>query len=299
MPYDPQTNIFYENQVGGLCRLHALNAYFGSSLISQSDFQLYIAEYDTYVSSRFNIKGTSSSEFDFTNSDQLNIVSFILRKFNIYTKYYAPNELSDAEFSNILDKNTYPFIFLFNADHIYGIKSIGVAVDSNTFQTASQYTKNNWFRVDSMGGVRQLYQSDKCLKNIGVMIPIESTDAQKKEWYDNLNTIKRVFVQNNILVNNRLVPQNLIIYLTQLNKTNKILDTLEVPLGTLMAMLEMRLNKIGTNYGRNHIVDIVRIGNLVDKYNKFLAVLTDGNYNNLQLILLEVPGIFADLLSLC
>jgi hypothetical protein len=102
------------------CRLDALNAYFahlarvGGPKIPRmtgSDFERAIQQYDRYLRVRFNVT-TSAAAFDLVNSDQTNLVSWVLRCHRIHTRYYALGAQPDTTGAD--------FIFIYNSGHIWG-----------------------------------------------------------------------------------------------------------------------------------------------------------------------------------
>ena len=119
----PSSNgIYYDTGGGGLCRMRALNAFFGNNglpTIDNYDFNKYIREYDKYLKDRFNIT-TSSASFDLTNSDQTNLVSWVLGRHGVYAKHYALNEVygNNTEFRKLYQL---PFLFVYNDGHIWTV----------------------------------------------------------------------------------------------------------------------------------------------------------------------------------
>lgn len=260
----PRSSIFYERQSGGLCRMHALNAFFGRSKITPDTFQKYISEYDKYLRERFNVH-TSSSLFDLINSDQTNLVSFILKKHKIHVRYYALNTLHrkplDPEISNA------QFIFVYNFGHIWGVKK----------------REGKHYKVDSLSGVSAFnINSLTNTRDIGIMIPI----ALKYEWDKKVDEIKEILSRERI----KFKPQ-LKLYFVKLHKEKRILGNLEIPLGVAMSILE-------TNMSDPPKPEFQIITDLIHRYNSFLSVFTKGNYNKIGLILDHVPDIIFDLIDL-
>ena len=205
-------SIYYEHQDGILCRKHAINAYFGYEKIKVSDFYTFQDKYDGMYKKKFNID-TSCKDFDVVSSDQKNLVSYILKEFGVYTKYYAINELYQQDINeiiNILDGN---FFFIYNESHIYG---------------ASQ-NNNKWYTVDSIGGINNININNlTSQKNIGFIVPTD----HKKEFYKNISMLKYIIGDYNI--------QD---FLIQKNKDKLILDNLEIPLSICIDILEYQMNQ--------------------------------------------------------
>jgi hypothetical protein len=264
MPTDIHTGIFYENQSGGLCRMHALNAFFGYSKITENDFQRWVVIYDNYLKERFNV-GTSSAAFDLMNSDQTNLVSFILKKHKVHARYYALNTLYGKPIDpEVLRAH---FVFVYNAGHIWGIKSV----------------KNKHYKVDSMGGVHPFnIQELRTIKDIGILVPV----PMKYEWNKKKDEINIIMDKEGIKSKRDLGE-----YLRRLHATNDVLGCLEIPLGVAMSILETNMPSPPNN-------EFKRISDLIDRYAKFMSTFTDGNYNKIDLILLYIPDIIFELMSL-
>ena len=89
----PQYNeIYYENQIGGLCRLHSLNAFFGYHKIDVKKFRNYSKELDNYIKNKFH-ENSDCLKFDTINSDHNMIITFILKKYGVYSKYIPINSV--------------------------------------------------------------------------------------------------------------------------------------------------------------------------------------------------------------
>lgn len=264
-----QHGIYYQSQSGGLCRLHSLNGFFGKELITQQQFNDYIKEYDKFYKSLYNFTSSCLS-FDIISSDQKNIVSFILKKHNVYTKYYALNQLYGKNINDYIIKILQgDWFFIYNDSHIYGARRLN----------------NIWYIVDSMNGVRPINIGLLNQKNIGFIVPVNIKD----EFYRNLKIIKDIFINDN----KKTITRELITeYLEQKNKEKLILGELEIPLNLCMDIL-------GTNLiQKKNSDDFLSIQKQVLNYEKFLSKFTKGNYNNLPLILNYLVDILASLTGL-
>jgi hypothetical protein len=264
MPIDKLTGIFYEYQSEGLCRMHTLNAFFCFNKISSNNFKRWILIYDKYLKKRFNIS-TSSSDFDLINSDQTNLVSFILKKYKIHTRYYALNSLYEKQLDSEVIKS--PFIFVYNNIHMWGIRCI----------------KDRHYKVDSIGGI-QLFniQELNAVKDIGIMLPV----PLKYEWDKNVNIIKSILNDKNIESKKDL--EN---YLRILHLNNDILGHLEIPICVSISIME-------TNMPIIYNPKFEQIDNLIKLYLEFLSIFTNGNYNKINLIIKYIPDIIFTIISL-
>jgi hypothetical protein len=282
-------NIYYEKQRNGLCRLHSLNAFFGSQKISDSDFEVYKNEYDIFMKKKFNTD-IMCNDYDYINSDQNTIISYILKyKYNIFTRYYYINELhnnkwnSNKTIENIINdingKIINNFIFVFNQNHICGIKNIN----------------NKWFRIDSINGIKEEnIHNLSNEKNIGYIIPINS----KFEFHRNIDIIWNIINKYDSTItysimdlNNKKNNINKIgQYLKILHVQKLVLDDIEIPLTIIMEIFEINLNK------KNDDSQIIK--NMVENYNYFLKHFTNKNYNNIDLILEYLPNIIYQILRI-
>ena len=240
-----QHGIYYEKQVGGLCRLHSINAFFGENKYSVSDFDKYSNEYDNEYKNKYNIT-SSCSQFDLVSSNQENIVSYILKKNKVYTRYFALNQLK-GNINDIILEMSGKCFFQYNENHIWCIIN----------------KDNKWYKVDSIGGVRPVHINSINQKNTGFIIPIHPM----KELERNKKIIK------NILVNCKS-KEDIKNFLIQLHQEKKILGELEVPLNIYMDILEIKFRKVISHEIKKHIIS----------YNNFLRIFTKGNYNNIELI---------------
>lgn len=256
---DPKTNIFWERQSGGLCRMHSLNAYFGKSVITPEIFKKYICVYDRYLKNKFNIS-ISSADFDLVNSDQTNLVSYVMKRHGIHLRYYALNTLYGKPLDDAI-LNT-DFLFMYNFGHIWTIRK-----------------KNNiHYKVDSLSGVSRFeIKSLNRLKEIGIMVPVNS---------------EQEFTLQISRINDIINVQNIKEYLKTLHKEKNILGNIEIPLGVSISILETTL------WAKKDKTPFSKISNIIKKYNKFIREFSNGNYNNLELILFHVPHLLDELFQL-
>lgn len=246
-------SIYYEKQKGGLCRLHALNAYFGKHEITQDRFNKFKFEYDIEYKKKYDLP-TSCSSFDIVNSDQNNIIGFILRHYGICTRYYAINQMYKKKLV-VSD-----FFFIYNPTHIYGCRKVG----------------NMYFTVDSMSGVKptQLHKLTR-QQNIGFIVPVDAD----VEYNRNRDIIKKE-------ISGFLNPTDYLI--TYINK--KIpLGNIEVPLSICMDIIYMKLTSENISFDTDENV----LGHYlaVSSYDDFLSKFTRGNYLDLQISLMCIKSI--------
>jgi hypothetical protein len=272
-----QHGIYFESQKGGLCRLHALNAFFGMCKIDEHQFNKFIDEYDQEYKKKYNIE-TSCKTFDIVSSDQKNVVSYILKKNHVYTKYFAINQLFRHDTQNRTGKYDNAcatiqdiisndlrgdFFFAYTESHIYGIRRKDGA----------------WYKVDSMGGVCPINIQKLIQKNMGFIFVIDIKDA----FYQNLAIIKNI-------LGDAPTIETIKEYLVQKNSDKMILGHLEIPMGMCMDILETNLLWQTDEFGP--------INDQVEKYNEFLPQFTNGRYNDIALILQYLPDLIFNLTKL-
>lgn len=167
-------DIYWEKQEGNLCRKHSINAYFGCSKIETSNFNEYCNEYNKYILEKYNIK-INILDNDYVLSNDIGIIPFILKKYeNLFCFHLPINQINESiNLMNLKSFNylsdTSDFIFVYNHDHIWGIKKIN----------------NNWKKIDSLSGISDInINSLKNEKNIGFIIP-----RNKGTWENDYNHI--------------------------------------------------------------------------------------------------------------
>ena len=270
-------DIYYERQRGGLCKLHSINAYFGKHEIKDEEFVKYKKEYVDEYKKKFNTIPSTDSD-DCINSDQTTVISYILKKYNIYTKFYGLNSLFKKDIKkNILDILEGEFFFIYNINHIYGIRK-----------------KNNvWYSVDSIAGVKIInINTLKNTKNVGFIVPVNKKD----ELYRNLYKLKKEINIDTINLENRL--QKIKDYIIKLDSENKILGEIEVPLSVIIDIMQTNLDYKNSKSQKCTLEMYDPIKNLVDRYNEFLPKFSNNNYKNIKLKLEYLPDIISILLTL-
>ena len=253
-----QNGIYYQSQIGGLCRLHSLNAFFGEEKISQSEFNNFQKQYDILNKKMFNIP-TSCKSFDIVSSNQKNIVSYILKHYGIYTRYYAINQLQKTNPTEQSLDLKGSFIFVYNESHIYGARKKGM-----------------WYTVNSMSGVRKTnINSLLRTKNLGFIIPVDI----EREYSKNINLIKSSL---NI---DEISEEKIEAFLVKQHKLKEILGNMEIPLGICVDILDMKLCQKLENNSKKHVIEKYgRLYDIVKVYNHFIALFTNGRYNDIELI---------------
>jgi len=256
--------IFYETQSGGLCRLHAVNAFCGAKSLTPSDFQDYIAEFDAQTAERYGEK-TSCAAFDMINSDQNNLVSFILKKNRHYVRYIPIGRMSPAEVADCLACLDGDFIFAFDARHIWGIRRT-----------------DRWYVVDSMRGVSLISSVHRYMaKPLGFMVPVD----MRSELTYRVDKILDIFEAEGVRS-----KEGILKYLRVLNDRNQIMEDLEVHMSVAIDILDAQSS---TRWSPAFIP----IYNLIALHRRFMKEFIAKKYA-IDVIERFVPTIVFDLLVL-
>lgn len=198
-------NLYIEQQNGGLCRLHSLNAFFQQKKIEECQFKEWIEEFNQFNKKKYNTT-ISASDFDFFNSDNNCIITYILKyKFNIYTRLY---NIGTQNISQYLVKYN-NFMFIFNSSHVFGAMPLN----------------GKWYLLDSLNPVPVEVNILEYLQRhngkIGVIIIVN----KKNELIKNL-----AYVRHDI--NNKHISD----YLTT---QQHFIGNIEVPLAIIFEILEI------------------------------------------------------------
>ena len=209
----------------------------------------------------------SCKSFDLVNSDQQNIISYIMHKNYIYTKYYPINyihlnKINKVEFYDIHTAMNLNVFFIYNESHIWGVKN-GTAM----------------YKVDSMSGVHPFNTPLNKIKDIGIIVPVPI----KQEWEYKMKEMHTILDKHNIKCRGDLAD-----LLIKWNEEKKILGDLEIVLGVSISILETNIR------GR----DFIRITEIIELYECFIKQFTAGRYNDIELILTYVPDIIFKLTGL-
>tara|TARA_B100001093_G_C26769281_1_gene989305 strand:+ start:882 stop:1556 length:675 start_codon:yes stop_codon:yes gene_type:complete len=155
--------MYWERQKGNLCRLHALNAYFGYQRLNETDFFSYCDEYDSLI------PGLNSRSMDGFSEGRC-IINYIIGKIdNVYSLTIPINSYSDSReyidiehYTNTL--RTCSFYFEFNKGHIW----------------LNKKKDNMWYKLDSITGITHI---DPHLKNNGYIIVFNKQDTLNEMNY--------------------------------------------------------------------------------------------------------------------
>jgi hypothetical protein len=262
----PKTHgIFYEAQSGGLCRLHAINAFFGESAFTPTEFSEYVTDFDRQMERRYG-ETTSCSKFDLVHADQNNVVGFILKKNGHYVRYIPTNYFHGKKPE--IDDLHGDFIFAYNDGHIWGIRRAG----------------DVWYKVDSIGGVTRIGSIINYLAqpNMGFLIPVK----MRQELYFHVDAIIEIFRRENVKTRKGVLE-----YLKKLKKRKQILEDLEVHMGVAVDILDAQANSCEWRK------EFIPIYNLVSLFQQFMIDFVDQKYS-INILEAYVPEIVFSLLIL-
>jgi len=179
--------IYWERQTKpDMCRLYALNAFFGSHYITEENFnklwELYKSEYPEY-------KG--SNDYIFIPTNRVTFIHYVLSidpDRTIKCEYVPAAKWNQGEhIKQILKKRKLSidqfiggsdWVFVFNQNHIWGIKKI----------------EKEWFKVDSLSGTMKTSLNLLLNENFGLIIPRVKTDVIK--LLKNIQIYLRFTLQN-------------------------------------------------------------------------------------------------------
>lgn len=148
-------DIYWERQSGGLCRKHAINAYFGRPLINVEKFSSLCAEFDKYIRAK-GYPYSQTSKFDCIYSSRETVISYIIGKYDKKFCLHIPIGLprGDININKLVGSDD--FVFVYNPNHIYGYKKVdGI-----------------WYNIDSLRGVNRANLPNN--HKLGYIIPRKS-----------------------------------------------------------------------------------------------------------------------------
>ncbi len=128
---------YFERQVGGNCRIHAINSLFAGGILTAEKLKEYSVAFDNRYESAITF------EFDGVQSDTLTLVSYVIEDMTDYrTLMVSPGQLQsvldecNSTSIHALIQEEVPAVLVFNDHHIWTIRR----------------HRNEWWNLDSMGG---------------------------------------------------------------------------------------------------------------------------------------------------
>jgi hypothetical protein len=255
---------FYcERQSGGLCRMHALNAYFGCPRLDRAAFEAEIAEYDSKHAGR---SMPSANDYDATTSDSGNIIAHILSKHGVFARIYQLSAKSKG--IAIAKANAYGIAFLYSPDHIWLMKR-----DDNVARDIGELCESSWYKIDSLSGVSkcELAYTETA---IGMIVPTTRLKDEFDEIGDELNA---------------LVMPDIVDHLIDGFQRKKEIGDAEILMGAACSLLRLQ------NNGRT---EYAKLDELFRWYDTFTRNFTGSNCMSLRFILNTVPQIIARIIAI-
>ena len=175
--------IFWERQSGDLCRLHAINAYFGFKKLDETEFMKLCEEYDEII------KGLKTSGMDGFSEGRC-IISYILN--NLDSKYVFLIPINSYNgVRNSIDIDRYAKLiklvdgfFEFNTGHVWFNKKI----------------KGKWYKIDSISGVNMI--NEPGIRNNGILLIIDDKHLYNEiDYYFKLLNLEETIDCEVILIN--------------------------------------------------------------------------------------------------
>lgn len=264
--------LYRENQVSGNCRIHALNAFFQKNHITPESFAEYARQFDAYLKKTYNTI-VSSMDFDLVNSDQNNIVCYILKKESeLYsTKYFALNYhlIYRGDVQKCMEMAE--FFFVYNINHIWGVKKF----------------QGKWYTLDSMAAISECDPNHLLqMNNLGFIVILPAIAVFNFEYYQLASNIS-------IETDARKTHAKIVKYLLEKQQNKEVIGNIEISINVCIEFVERFYKKINLSAHKKNI-----LSKMIKKYYTFLPIFTDGEYNNISLKVSFLPYIIYGILYL-
>ena len=218
--------IYWQRQRSSdLCRLYAINAFYGENYISEKQFRefclLYNKEYpDCIVPTSVSPGHIDSIVYYNVPSNNITLIHYILGFTNIKCEYVPPKTsgVSSIYLDVLLSNNNITieefvgdseWIFVFDQGHTWGMKKLN----------------GEWYKVDSLSGVSKIsLQSLKSSKNYGLIIP-----RSKRDLIKILMRYKK-FIKHYVKKNNINTLSNFQQFINNQKKKGYPIGDLEIPI---------------------------------------------------------------------
>lgn len=259
--------MYWERQVGGNCRIHALNAFYGAPRITVEKFRDYVEKYDRRMAAIFNT-AISAADFDLMGSDRNNIVSFVAKhESGTMTINYPPNTWAKVDVKAAADRAA--FIWIYNESHIWAARAVG----------------GQWTQLDSLSGASAI-NLDTLLskKTLGIIAPIAPADLYRLEY----TAIKRQLPALTLETAKVTIAE----HIRFLDARDLILGDMETSIGVCVDVLEHAIR-----FDDDTRLEMIR-QKIIRNYYAFLPQFTRGRYNDLGLKVSALPYVIYGVLYL-
>ncbi len=156
--------MYREQQQGGLCRMHAINAFFSKRRYDPRQFQALLKEFQEDLEANGFSGHLDIGQYDLFHGSQETIMSYALKKHGIFSTlvpYGHIQKWKDPLADGKMDWNalttTRDFVFVFNSAHVWGVRRLYNANGGS----------NEWYLIDSMKPIRRLGCLNHYIKTLG------------------------------------------------------------------------------------------------------------------------------------
>lgn len=143
--------IYREQQQGGNCRKHAVNAYLSyrnHPILTMPQWQSHMNEF----AKQWSHTGLDPTSWDFFGPAQENIITHICHTLtNVWSRVVPYSHIQKYISTHDIDMADEHFIFVFSASHIWGVR----------------YHKGSWWLVDSMRPISQISDIKQYMISLG------------------------------------------------------------------------------------------------------------------------------------
>ena len=243
--------MYWERQQGGNCRIHSLNAFFGRPQITEQKFAEYCKELDTEKKS-----GIDAASYDFTDCDQNNIISYIVKRETNYSFFTKSVLKRYVDADELTSSNCF---FMFSVDHIWLVR----------------YHENKFFFIDSLSGITQRDDFTD-YDFVGIILLFKPLELYYRETAE-MRKITADTAEKSYEI--------ICAYLIFCAENSLIIGELETNISICVEILEKAECKIS-----NDKAESIR-NKIIQKYREFLPQFADGRYNDFELKLKYLPYI--------
>lgn len=170
---------YREQQRGGLCRLHATNAYLvhsGHKALTDQEWNDYISSFDTYMRNEGYSGDVSCTSWDYFHASQETIISYVLEKVaSVFCALIPPSHIGSSSYKKY-DMTDETFVFVYNATHIW----------------ACVFHGGSWWLVDSVKPLSRISDLDSYVQRLdaqthGLILPRSKKNVLRDflEWNEN------------------------------------------------------------------------------------------------------------------
>lgn len=154
--------MYREQQEGGLCRMHAINAFFSKRKYTRAQFQGLLSEFKQYLKDSGFSGHCDVDSYDLFHESRETIMSYALKRNGIFSTLVPIRHIQKRTDWASLARD---FVFVFNQSHVWGVR-LG---------------HDGWYLIDSMRPIQRLGCLNAYAKSLGdqhgMVIPRHRHDA--------------------------------------------------------------------------------------------------------------------------